>query len=314
MALSKKTKKRIINIALCIFGSILLGFGTAVFLTKNVIVSGGLSGIAYIIQYYVGASQVVDIVIWVLTGLLWILSIFTLGKEFALQTLISSIFFPLAVTLFYRVPIFQDLINKVAGTGSIGDLLLCAIIGGIINGFGMAITFFGRGSTGGLDVICFLLNKYFHIKVSIGSFILDFVIILSGIFALSFPNYIQNCLCGVIAAIMIGIIVNLTYDRWRLGYVVDIISSKHEEIVKYSIEVLDRTATLIPSVGGYSNENKVMVRIAMSKEEFINFRNYIAIEDPEAFITFTSAHIYGSGWQKNSKRQFKKVKDSNDGK
>lgn len=115
--LTKKDYKRIFyHISLIALGSLLLAFGTAIFLTKNTIVAGGISGISFIIQKLVPDKfgNIIDICIWILTGLLWLLSLFTLGKDFAFKTLLASILYPLFYTIFYRVPIFLDLANAVS--------------------------------------------------------------------------------------------------------------------------------------------------------------------------------------------------------
>ena len=87
--LIKKTKKEILQIIyhnfLIVLGSLILAFGTAMFLTKNTIVSGGLSGIAFIFEAYLGnkfsnLGTIVDIVVWIFNVGFWLLSLFTLGK------------------------------------------------------------------------------------------------------------------------------------------------------------------------------------------------------------------------------------------
>jgi len=302
----EKSKKQVIyHVTLVILGCVLLGFSTAIFLTKNYIVSGGLSGIGMIFQFYLGqgSSQYIDIVVWAFQIGFWILSIFTLGKKFALQTLIATIFFPASLTLFLRVPCFQVIIDKVSGDGSIGYLLLCALFGGVLNGIGLSLTFLGKGSTGGVDVLIFILKKYLKIRVSVSSFIIDTAIIVAGIFALSFPNYLVNCLCGIITAGASAITVELVYNRKQNAVIVDVVTDKYQEVIDFVIKTLDRSATIIDVTGAYTNSDKKMLRIVIGKWEYIAFKEFIANLDPNAFITFTnSSSVFGEGWVSNNKR------------
>ena len=98
----------ICNNFLVIIGSFLLAIGAAIFLTRLSIVAGGLSGIAIIIQHYVD-FQIIDIVVWSLTAILWVVGWFTCGKEFSLRTLLSSIAYPGFLTLMLRVDYFQNI-------------------------------------------------------------------------------------------------------------------------------------------------------------------------------------------------------------
>ena len=159
------------NLFQIIFGCICLAFGTAIFLTTLNIVAGGLSGIAIIIQFFIGdkffGGQSIDIFVFVLTWALWILGLLLVGKKFAIKTLVASIVYPLALSLFLRVPAFIQLADMIAYYGMetkeaavpIGNLLICGIFGGVFIGLGVALNFSGGGSTGGVDVFIAILHK-----------------------------------------------------------------------------------------------------------------------------------------------------------
>lgn len=287
---------------LIILGSFILGFGTAIFLTKNLIVAGGLSGIAFIIQFFVGGTQIIDIVVWVATIILWVISFFILGKQFALRTLLASIIFPLSLTLCYRVPGFEKFVDYVSGSGTTGDLLLCSIFGGITIGAGVSLTFLGKGSTGGVDVISFILNKYFGIKVSIAGLLIDGTIIISALiaFGISEPSYIPNCLVGIISAVVTSLIIELMYSRKQNAFILEVISERYEDIANYIMNEMERGVTLIEIKGAYTNINRTMIRSIMSKSEYLEIKDYIAKIDPNAFLTFTDTNaVYGNGFKEN---------------
>lgn len=303
MVVKRINAEKIIQWILVVFGCIVLGFSTSTFLTKNSIVSGGLSGIGIIVQQLVDPTQefmVVDIVVWGSSIGLWLLSLFTLGKQFALKTLVATVLYPVSLTIFLRVPIFVEIAEIIAGNGNTGDLLICSIFGGLIAGIGISFTFLGKGSTGGVDVISFLLNKIFGFPVSIVALLVDIFIIGCGMFLLDFPNMIVNSLCGIICAAMMSLMIQFMYSKKQNAILVDIISTKHDEISKYILNDLNRGLTTYDVTGGYTGEKRIMLRSVISNEEYNTLRQYVGQIDPNAFITFTPTHaVYGEGFKEN---------------
>lgn len=297
------------NIIYILIGSILLAFGTAIFLTKLEINSGGLSGLAITIQKIINKStgqiiDLVDIFVFITTWLFWFIGLIFIGKEFAFKTLISSILYPIFLSLFYRVPIFQDWAYSIAGSGSPspGNYILCGLFGGCTIGGGVALTFIGGGSTGGVDTLIFLLNKHFKMKESVASFLIDGLIVLFGfiVFACYGENLIPS-LCGLLSAFITAVMIDRVYLGSQSSYQVDIISGKWEEISRYAQDVLGRGTTIIRAEGGYKGEERVILRIVFDKRQYSLIRDYIAKVDPKAFVTFTRTNaVYGEGFKKNS--------------
>lgn len=320
--IKKERLRNAYHFFLIVIGSLLLAFGTAIFLTKNTIIAGGISGISFIIQELLpNTGNIIDICIWVLTGLLWFLSFFTLGKEFAFKTLLASILYPLFYTIFYRVPMFNDLATAVAfmqgeAAPTTGDLILNALFGGITIGFGIALTFIGRGSTGGLDVISMMLKKYFNINISVSSFTIDGVIIVTGIFALNFPSHIVNCLSGIISAFMTALVIQFVYNRGQNAFIMEVISDSWEKISEYITKDMNRGVSLIDITGGYTNQKRVILRSVLTRNEYIQIREFIANIDPTAFVTYTNTNaVFGEGFRDHEfamQKRRKNKKDSNE--
>ena len=313
---NEKTKmvlKQINNVVMIIIGSIILAFGTAIFLTKLEIISGGLSGLGIAVEHIVfkatgKQTNLVDIIVFALTWVFWILGLIFIGKEFALKTLVASIAYPLFLALFYRVSIFQNMAAAIAGlndggTATAGNYLICGIFGGIFIGGGVAVTFLGGGSTGGVDTLIFLMEKHWKIKESVASFIIDGTVALFGVivFAVNRENLIP-CLCGMVSAFIAALMIEHIYIGGQTSYQVDIISEHWEEISRYAQDQLERGATIIRAEGGYKGEERVILRIVFDKRQYRQLRKYIASVDPKAFVTFTQTNaVYGEGFKKNSK-------------
>ena len=88
-----------------------------------------------------------------------------LGKDFALKTLLSTIVYPLFVSLLTNINYFVDLSYQIK------DSLLATLTGAVLIGFGLGIVYRCGASTGGLDVLCLMLKKYFKIKLSVSTFV-----------------------------------------------------------------------------------------------------------------------------------------------
>lgn len=308
-----------------ILGSIALAFGTAIFLPNLNIVSGGLSGIAIIIQNYIPNDlfngQIIDIFTFIATWTLWIVGFIFVGKEFAMKTLLSSIVYPVALAGFLRIPLFIEIANDISyyaiaaenldavmnGTqgAPIGNLLLCGIFAGVFIGTGVAFNFKGGGSTGGLDVFIALGNKYLGIKESIASFVIDGIVVVCGMFLIK--NNIVPSLCGIISACVTALMIEYFYIGKQTSLQADIISDKWEEISKFVQDCLGRGATIIDAKGGYREDKRVVLRVVFDKTQYKAMREFIGKIDPNAFMTFTQTFgVYGEGFNTNKTHEKEK--------
>jgi len=296
----KKLMFEVRNYILVLLGTFLLAFGTVIFLTKAELVAGGISGIAIIVQHFFPDVQFYDYLVAGLTIAFWVLGLIFVDKNFAFKTAFSSLIYIGFTFLFVRVPLFTKLANNFYGSGSAGELILCALFGGVFIGGGVAITFVGGGSTGGVDVIQFICKKYLNIRQSITSFVVDALIIIVG---MGVMQMWKEALCGILSAFVTALLIEFMFMKSQTSYVVDIISSKWEEISKFAQDELGRGATIIPAKGGYKGEDRPILRIVFDRPQYEEIRNYIAHVDPHAFLTFTTTNaVYGEGFTTNKKK------------
>lgn len=309
-----KTKKEwlimIFKVSMVIIGTFIVAFGNVAFLSPLDINAGGLNGVAIIARYFVAENikvLIYNIVITSASIILWLVGLIFIGKEFALKTLLSTIMFPAANWFFTSCPGVCDMVNnlgelmKTAANGpTAGNFLLSGIFGGVFVGVGVAITFVGGGSTGGVDVLTFLMEKYLRIKQSIASFIVDGTIVVVGLIALlpQSGEFLLPCLSGVISAFMAAVIIEVIYIGSQSAYQVDIISEKWEEISKYAQDELERGATIIHAKGGYRGDDRIILRVVFNRTEYNKIRAYIAQIDPKAFVTYTRTNaVFGEGFK-----------------
>ena len=287
---------RVFRVFLVVLGSALLAFGTAIFLTKLEIVSGGVTGIAIIIQHFIKeAGQYIDLMVLGMNAIFFLIGLFFIGKTFALRTLISTIAYPLFLTLFLRVPYFQDISTLVAGDGSSGYIIICAVFAGVFVGAGVALTFLGGGSTGGVDILVIIFSKKLRAKESIISFAVDATIIIFSMILIK--ENVVNSLCGAISAFVTALMIEFVYVNQTASIQADVISEKWEDVSRFAQDVMGRGATIIKAQGGYKNEERIILRVVFDRRQFDMFKKYVAKVDPKAFITYTQTNaVYGEGF------------------
>lgn len=300
----KRVLKLVNNYVAIVLGTFLLAFGSVIFLTKAELVAGGISGIAIIIQHFVDVA-IYDYLVAGLTILFWLIGLIFLGKDFAIKTALSSLLYIGFTFLFKRVVFFDELAKTFAGEQLAGNLILCGIFGGVFIGGGVAITFLGGGSSGGVDVVQLLLSKYTGIKESVSGFLIDGIIILVGMFSMQL--WVQS-LCGILSSFVTAALIEIVYIKNQTAYQVDIISDKWEEISRYAQDELERGATIIHAQGGYKGEERVILRVVFDRFQYEKIKKYIASVDPKAFVTYTQTNaVFGEGFKKHTKKS-KKIK------
>lgn len=291
----KNLPKTFLHLFLLVLGSFILAAGDEVFLIQNGIVTGGLSGIGILFNKALGWNTELTITIfqWVFFAIGFVF----LGVSFSIKTLISSVLFP--VFLY----VFADIISRTSfftiNTGNVYlNDLLCGVIGGVLCGLGCGLTYLGGGSTGGVDNISLTISKYFHIKASVTSFIVDFAIIVSVMF-LPQNDSIVPFLLGSISAYCCAEAIEKVYIGVNETYIAMIISSHWEKINDEINKELSRGTTLFDGYGGYTGEDKVLIQVAFTKDEYDELLKIVYRADPKAFLTVLKAsEVTGYGFRK----------------
>ena len=293
--------KTVKNIGLIVIGTLILALGTSLFMLPYNLVTGGISGYAIVLSQIIPAEYLhVETIIMILTWVTFFLGLIVLGKTFAMKTLVSTIVYPIGVAIFTNItnPEFMNgFFNLGLSQHSSVGVLLAAVFSGVLIGFGCALTFLGGGSTGGVDVIAFIACKIFkRLRGSIAIFIVDASAVIFGMFVIG--DFVLSLL-GITSAFVAALMVDKVFIGGSKAFVAHIITNKHEEINRQIIEKLDRTTTVVDVVGGYSGENKKMLMVSFSMNEYSELMSIITKNDREAFLTVNQAHeIHGEGWTK----------------
>ena len=302
-------KKSVLHSFVILVASFLLAIGSGFFLIPFSINIGGITGITILFSSFMSP----DITSYIFYWTLFAIGLIFLGPKFSLSTVLVTILEPIFLTLILRTGIQQTFLDLVLDNASYviengvisnletlnisyGLILAFSLLGGLLQGVGCAMTFRVGASTGGVDVLTFIITKYTGVKESIPYFAIDAIIVGSGI-VLSIINssniLLISSVFGILGAFISSIAVDQFYSARTNAYGVDVITSKPDEICDYAIKELDRSATVFDVKGAYSGEDKKMVRILFSKREYSKIRNGIASIDPKAFCSFFNTLFVG---------------------
>ncbi len=293
------------NVGLVILGTFILAFGSRLFIYPFDLVTGGISGIGIILSRALSgvgflSAVTAEVYASVVNWLLFIAGIFLLGKLFALNTLISTAVYPLALYisgLIIEAPALKEFLNLSNYVDEYGKLviIIATVFGGACIGAGCAFTFLGGGSTGGVDVIALSLVKYVKgFKGSQAFFVCDALIVVLGMFAV---NDIVLSLLGILSAFICAISVDKLFLGESSAFIAHIVSDKYEQINEAVINKMNRTTTIVDAVGGYSGKGKKMVMVTFAMRQYAEFTAIISGIDKNAFVTVHRAHeINGEGW------------------
>lgn len=297
------------NVLIIIVGTLILAFGTSLFMLPYDLVTGGVSGYAIVLSQIIPPEILsVELIITILTWTMFFLGLIVLGKSFAMKTLISTIVYPIGVALFSNITnenflggFFNLNTSEYSGVG----VLLAALFSGVLVGLGCALSFLGGGSTGGVDVIAFVICKMFkRLRSSVVIFVVDASAVLLGMFVIK--DFVISLL-GIVSAFVAALVVDKVFIGGSKAFVAHIVTEKPEEINKLVIEKLDRTSTVIEAKGGYSGADKKILMVSFSMNEYAELMNIINKTDKDAFMTVNQAHaINGEGWTRYEKKKQRK--------
>ena len=291
-------KAQLKNLGLVIIGTLVLAFGCAIFVVPFNLVTGGVTGISIIINDIIDGAIHIDVVIAVITWSMFFLGLFFLGWDFAAKTLASSIIYPVGISLFMRLVdpnILGGVFDLTTSSHANIALIISSLFGGLCVGTGCALTFLGGGSTGGVDIIAFILCKFFkRWKSSTVIFIIDAVTVICGLFVI---QDLILTLLGIISAWLAAMVIDRIFIGSGQAFTAQIVSDKHEEINLAIRHEVRRTTTMFYAVGGYSGVQKTVLSVTFTMRQYASLMNIIKRIDPTAFVSISRAHeINGEGF------------------
>lgn len=278
----KQINKFFLEMLGTIIGSFFMAIGVSLFLLPNQLSSGGIAGIATIAYYLFSLPMGVTII--VINIPLFVFAIFKVGKSFFIKSVIGTIFLSFFIDYLEK---FQALTN---------DNLLASIYGGIILGIGTAIILKAHSSTGGSDLVSYIINKQNPtIQTSKILVIIDATIIFLNMI---FLKEIEIGLYSAISIFIMGKMLDILFEGIYFTKLAIIISDKSEEIAKRIEKNIKRGSTGLYGKGMYTGEEKLILMCAVSRNNLEKLKLEAKSVDPDSFIIITnSREVVGLGFK-----------------
>lgn len=276
-------KKYGYEILLTIVGCFIMACGTSLFLLPNKLSTGGFSGIATIAYFILNLPM--GITILVLNIPLFIIGYLRLGKIFFSKTIIGTLL----------LSVFIDLLEKVPPLTH--NQFLASVYGGIVVGIGSAINLKAMASTGGSDLLAYIIRSFKpYYQTSTLIIGIDTVIVALNVF---FLRNIEIGLYSAIAIFLMGKMIDLVFEGVNFTKIILIISDKYEQIAKKVEKTIERGSTAIYAKGMYKKEDKMMLLCVASRNEVSKIKQLATNIDENAFIIITNAReTWGEGFRK----------------
>lgn len=281
-----KLKKILIDILVILLGNACIAVAVAFFVIPNKLLVGGTAGIAVAINAFWAIPE--ELIINVLIYTLFVAGAFVLGKAFFLKTITSTLVYPVLLTL------ASDLYEVIPKDYITMDTLTSIICSGILVGFGIGIVYKRNASTGGMDIIPLIINKYTHIPLHILLMAVDCFTVLLGVLAYGLQASIYGVISVVISSFVIDKTILLGAKQTKQ---VQIISQESDEILSKILADLDRGCTIVESRGGYTNERRDMLMVVVPINQYQTLIDVVHSIDSSAFVIVSDINeIRGRGF------------------
>ena len=277
-----------------LLGGLLLSVAINVFIVPQGLYGGGAYGLCQVIrtllQRELSLSLPFDLagVLYFFVNIpLFLLAYKALGREFfwkaAICTVCNSVF--LAVIPSPSTPV-------------IPDLLTSCMVGGILAGFASGLVLTCGCSTGGLDILGKVLNKYLHVELGKSIAFIGAITVALSLFVYD----TKTLVVGFLGTYFNGIVLDEFISGFSKRKRVCILSEQHEKLADYIMHDISRGVTLYEAKGGYDNKPKVEIVTILAKNEYALLMEYFRKNDPKAFVTVSTVSEVVGYWNVNKLR------------
>ncbi len=279
---------------LIVVGGLLQAVSLRVFFIPANLASGGVSGIAQLINHYtnwpIGLMVLIGNIPLFLLG--WR---FLGGRKFALRTAVAILTYSLLTDLLLKTAFFAPggaatiLINDLKG-----DIFLNSLYAAIVSGVGYGLVYRARGTSGGSDILARILNNWRAIPMTQSYLIVDTAVILSAGFIFGW----KQALYAMITLYVSGIVAETVLEGGGTVRTAMIVTGKAEDVSARIIEDLERGVTFLEGTGAYTGASRPVLYCVITRAEVATLKAIVHEIDPEAFLVIGVAHeAFGEGFK-----------------
>ena len=266
------------------FGNTLLALAVIMFIVPGNLLSGGTTGISLFLNHYFDLP--ISLFTFIFNFLMFIIGAVILGKKFALQTLISTFYYPFILGVFEYL--FKDYYL-------VDDILINTLFAGVLVGVSIGVVIRAGASTGGMDIPPLILHKLFKVPVSFSMYLFDTLIVLM---QFGFSD-IRECLYGIVLIFIYTVVIDKIMVIGTQKIELKIISKQYETIRQAIITDIDRGVTMLHGQTGYLLEDTDVIVNVVSTRELVQVERIIKEIDPDAFMIITHVNeVQGKGFNK----------------
>jgi uncharacterized membrane-anchored protein YitT (DUF2179 family) len=248
------------------------------FLAPHNIAAGGLTGLAIILEEWLGLSR--TWVIFIGNGLLLIVTLIFLGKEVFINTVIGAGMLPVVIGFVPRITL-------------ISDTMLSMVVGSALFGVAVSILYANNASSGGTAIPPLIFKKYFNMNTSVGLFISDGFIVVLCLWVFSVDAFFY-AIASIFITSAVMSYIETGANKKKMVY---IISDLHNAIIHDIHNIIGRGVTIIPAIGAYEQQDKPMLMVTLDKKNYQELVTIVNRHDPHAFmITDTVSDVHGRGF------------------
>lgn len=298
------SRKFWIELIIMTLGMLLTAAAVYYFLVPSKLIVGTISGFSIVlcgIFENMGIHLSLSVVIMAINAILLILAYFLIGKEFGLKTVYSAMILGPLTDFWDAVLPWQTFAtpNPITGAESVmGDpwFDLCCFV--LMLSAAQALMFSINASTGGLDILAKIVNKYMHFDIGKSVSIAGAIICLSA-FAI---NPFRMVVIGLIGTWINGLVVDYFTASLNNRKRVCVVTKDYDCVRRYIIDDLKRGCTLYEVIGGYTNEKSIELEALLTKDEFSSLMEFLNKNEINAFTTAGNvSEVYGL-WAKDRKK------------
>ena len=266
-----------------IIGTMLMAIGIAQFLLPNQLSSGGFSGIATIGYYLFNLPM--GLLVLILNIPVFIISYYRIGKRFFIKSLIGTVLLSLFLNIFETFPALTN------------DRFLSCIFGGILVGIGTALNLLAKSSTGGSDLVSYIIKSYKpHLSTSNLIVIIDIIIV--GLNVLFFKE-IEIGLYSAITIYIMGKMIDIVFEGAGFAKMIYIVSKDYEKISNKINKEIKRGTTGLYGKGMYKDEDLTMLVCVASRSEVVKIIQIVKKVDKRAFVIVSNVReVIGNGFKR----------------
>ena len=274
--------KKIKEYVIITLGTLIVSMAVYFFLLPSNVVVGSLSGLVMVLATFIPLK--ISVMTFILNAVLLVVGFLFIGKA-----VYTSLLMPIFLYVFELIfPNNKSLTN---------DVVLDTICYILVVSVGLALLFNANASSGGLDIVAKLLNKYLHIEIGKAMTLAGMCTAISSIFVYDTKTLVLSIL-GTYAN---GIVLDHFIDGFNRRKRICILTEQYKELQNFIVHELHRGVTLYPAIGGYNNEEKIELVTILTRNEYAEVLNYLHSVDENAFVTVSTVNEVIGQWNVKQK-------------